>query len=273
LLFRANLIGKSGIYWEKETNLIDFKARKIKNFHCVGFSRENFEYMGSNMIDFGVFPILADAGVFKYFMDSNLAGKVFIFILAMMNCYAVSVMWYKMKQMKRVKLLNKRDEKRINDLPSIFDYKDEDFSGGGSPYLRICSRAMSAARRGSAAGQVKMNYVENAIRRALAEMEDSYEEKMYWLATIVSGAPFVGLLGTVWGVMDAFGTMDSGGATIEHLAPGVSGALLTTVAALCVAIPIVFVYNWLSGKVRAEMTKLENFASNLADRIELEQGS
>ena len=73
--------------------------------------------------------------------------------------------------------------------------------------------------------------------------------------------------------MDAFGTMDAGGATIEHLAPGVSGALLTTVAALCVAIPIVFIYNGLSGFTRAEMTKLENFASNLADRIELETGS
>ena len=64
-----------------------------------------------------------------------------------------------------------------------------------------------------------MNYVENAIRRALAEVGDRYEAKMYWLATIVSGAPFLGLLGTVWGVMDAFGTMDAGGATIEHLAP------------------------------------------------------
>ena len=95
---------------------------------------------------------------------------------------------------------------------------------------------------------------------------------MYWLATIVSGAPFLGLLGTVWGVMDAFGTMDAGGATIEHLAPGVSGALLTTVAALCVAIPIVFAYNGLLGMTRAAMTKLENFASNLADRIELENG-
>ena len=61
---------------------------------------------------------------------------------------------------------------------------------------------------------------------------------------------FLGLLGTVWGVMDAFGTMDAGGATIEHLAPGVSGALLTTVAALCVAIPIVFVYNGLLGMTR-----------------------
>ena len=64
-----------------------------------------------------------------------------------------------------------------------------------------------------------------------------------------------------------------GGATIEHLAPGVSGALLTTVTALCVAIPIVFIYNGLSGFTRAEMTKLENFASNLADRIELETAS
>ena len=80
-----------------------------------------------------------------------------------------------------------------------------------------------------------------------------------------------GLLGTVWGVMDAFGTMDSGGATIEHLASGVSGALLTT-AALCVA-PIVFVYNGLLGMTRGAMTKLENFASNLADRIELEMDS
>ena len=95
---------------------------------------------------------------------------------------------------------------------------------------------MDAAHRGKQQGKVRMNYVENAIRRALAEVGDRYEAKMYWLATIVSGAPFLGLLGTVWGVMDAFGTMDAGGATIEHLAPGVSGALLTTVAALCVAI-------------------------------------
>jgi len=226
--------------------------------------------MGSVISAFTYSPILADGGVFKYFMDSNLAGKVFIFILAGMNCYAISVMWYKSKQLKKAKQLNQRDEQRINDLPSIFDYQDEAFAGVGSPYLRICSRAMGAARRGASSGQLKMNYVENAIRRALAEVEDTYEEKMYWLATIVSGAPFVGLLGTVWGVMDAFGTMDSGGATIEHLAPGVSGALLTTVAALCVAIPIVFIYNWLSGVVRGEMTKLENFASNLADRIELE---
>ena len=215
--------------------------------------------------------VLADAGLIDYFVDSNKAGKIVICVLAFLNCYAISLMWNKYVLLNKALSRNARDEKSINDLPSIFDYDDALFSGEGSPYLSICSRAMEAARRSKANGEVRMNYVENAIQRALAEVGDLYEAKMYWLATIVSGAPFLGLLGTVWGVMDAFGTMDRGGATIEHLAPGVSGALLTTVAALLVAIPIVFVYNGLLSMARGAMTELENFSSNLADRIELEK--
>jgi biopolymer transport protein TolQ len=214
---------------------------------------------------------LADLKLFEYFVDSNFAGKVVILVLVVMNCYAMTLMWTKHQELKKAITHNARDEKRINDLPSVYDYDDALFPGEGSPYLKICSRAMEAARRSMQDGKVRMNYVENAIKRALAEVGERYESKMYWLATIVSGAPFLGLLGTVWGVMDAFGTMDKGGATIEHLAPGVSGALLTTVAALCVAIPIVFAYNGLLGMTRSAMTKLENFASNLADRIELEK--
>lgn len=225
------------------------------------------------VVDYSCITCLAEASVLDYFIDSNFAGKVVIFVLVVMNCYAISLMYAKYSQLKKAVVNNTRDEKRINELPTIFNYDDALFSGEGSPYLLICSRAMEAARRTKVTGEVRMNYVENAIRRALAEVGDRYEAKMYWLATIVSGAPFLGLLGTVWGVMDAFGTMESGGATIEHLAPGVSGALLTTVAALCVAIPIVFAYNGLLGMARSGMTRMENFASNLADRIELEKDS
>jgi len=216
---------------------------------------------------------LAEIKFIEYFVDSNLAGKVVIAFLVVMNCYAMTLMWTKYQELKKALSYNARDEKRLNDLPSIYDYDDALFPGEGSPYLKICSRAMEAARRSMQDGKVRINYVENAIQRALAEVGDRYEARMYWLATIVSGAPFLGLLGTVWGVMDAFGTMDSGGATIEHLAPGVSGALLTTVAALLVAIPIVFIYNALLGITRSAMTKLENFSSNLADRIEIEKDS
>jgi biopolymer transport protein TolQ len=215
---------------------------------------------------------VASANVLDYFADSNLAGQVVIFVLILMNCYALALMCSKYNTLRKASVLNLRDEKRLNELPSIYDYDNALYPGEGSPYLIICSRAMDAAKKSSQEGAVRMNYVENAIKRALAEMGEQYEDRMYWLATIVSGAPFLGLLGTVWGVMDAFGTMESGGATIEHLAPGVSGALLTTVAALCVAIPIVFAYNGLLGMARSGMTKMENFASNLADRIEIEQG-
>ncbi|PWU06292.1 MAG: flagellar motor protein MotA, partial [Verrucomicrobia bacterium] len=91
------------------------------------------------------------------------------------------------------------------------------------------------------------------------------------LGSIISGAPFLGLLGTVWGVMDAFGNIALQSSTsLQNLAPGVSGALLTTVAALLVAIPAVFGYNYLLSQTKQMVVDLENFASALIDQIELE---
>ena len=94
---------------------------------------------------------------------------------------------------------------------------------------------------------------------------------MITLASLVSGAPFMGLFGTVWGVMEAFSAVSVlQTASIQTLAPGVSAALLTTIAGLLVAIPSLFGYNILLGMVKTMITELENYASNLADRIELE---
>lgn len=116
-----------------------------------------------------------------------------------------------------------------------------------------------------------MGHVENALQRAVAKNTIHYESKMVFLGSIVTGAPFFGLLGTVWGVMDAFGAISlKGGGTLQNLAPGVSGALLTTVAGLLVAIPSVFGYNYLLTQSKISITEMENFASTLADRIELD---
>ena len=94
---------------------------------------------------------------------------------------------------------------------------------------------------------------------------------MIFLASIVTGAPFLGLLGTVWGVMEAFGAVSQQqSSTIAALAPGVSAALLTTIAGLVVAIPSLFGYNFLLNTTKGLITELENYASSLADRLELE---
>ena len=80
---------------------------------------------------------LADAGLFDYFVDSNAAGKGVILVLGIMNCYALSLMWSKYQELKKAAKNNARDERRINDLPSIFDYDDALFAGEGSPYFGL----------------------------------------------------------------------------------------------------------------------------------------
>jgi len=96
------------------------------------------------------------------------------------------------------------------------------------------------------------------------------ESRMNFLATAVSGAPFLGLLGTVWGVMDTFsGIADAGGgASLAEMAPGVSAALVTTVIGLLVAIPAMFGYNYLINNIKSMVLSLDHYAAELQTRFE-----
>jgi len=115
------------------------------------------------------------------------------------------------------------------------------------------------------------------ICRALAHFDfaletgepEPIESARILLATAVSGSPFLGLLGTVWGVMDAFtGVAEAGSPNLVAMAPGVSGALITTVTALCVAIPAMFGYNFLVTSIRGIIVKMDNFAAALGSVLE-----
>ena len=97
------------------------------------------------------------------------------------------------------------------------------------------------------------------------------ESGLILLAIAVSGAPFLGLLGTVWGVMSTFGHIaQQGSATMTAMAPGVAAALITTVAGLLVAIPSMFGYNWLVHNLRVLTVELDNFAQELVSKMETE---
>lgn len=100
-------------------------------------------------------------------------------------------------------------------------------------------------------------------------------EKEYWergtttLATIATGSPLLGLLGTVWGIFISFNEMkELANANISTVAPGISEALLTTVAGLLVAIPAVFAYNGIVRAVRVIETQLESFAYEIINRFD-----
>lgn len=115
----------------------------------------------------------------------------------------------------------------------------------------------------------QMRAVSVAMERAAGESGLRMEAQMIILATAVSGSPFLGLLGTVWGVMDAFsGIAMAGTPNLAAMAPGVSGALVTTVIGLLVAIPAMFGYNFLITSLRALLVQTDNFAAELASNFE-----
>jgi biopolymer transport protein ExbB/TolQ len=114
-----------------------------------------------------------------------------------------------------------------------------------------------------------MGVVKTAMERTVGESALALEARMVMLSTVVSGAPFLGLLGTVWGVMETFGDVaQAGRANLTAMAPGVSAALITTVVGLLVAIPAMFGHNYLVSTMRGMVVELELFAAELASVFE-----
>lgn len=227
------------------------------------------------------FAQTAEPGLLTYFSQSNLAGKLIVVILGVFSLVAWTLMISKYYELSRLQQLNYAFDDRLAKMPLVFDPQNPGTVNEAIPYSYLYGEAASAFLRAGHEGdrgpdlsefrKMRMGRVENALHRGVARKCTDYESKMVFLASIVSGAPFLGLLGTVWGVMDAFGSVAlSPSVTLQMLAPGVSGALLTTVAGLVVAIPSVFGYNFLLTKTKELMTELENYASHLADRIEIE---
>ena len=111
--------------------------------------------------------------------------------------------------------------------------------------------------------------IERAAGIASSEALTEMETRLTWLATIAAVAPFVGLLGTVLGIIDAFhGLGTQGAATLRAVAPGISEALITTAAGLVVAIPAVVGYNQLTAGIREFGSRMDDFGRELLNAIE-----
>lgn len=224
-------------------------------------------------------PLLATVNVVQVFLRSDPVGQVITVMLLLFSIFAWSVMLGKSSELNRLRQLNHQFDQRLRDERKLLDLPESFRSRRSIPYADLFADAVESYWRAAAIGkekgedslQARLEHAENAIARALARQTLRYEENMVWLATMVTVAPFMGLLGTVWGVMESFSAVSvMQTASIQTLAPGVSAALLTTIAGLVVAIPSVVGYNVLLNKTKVLATEIENYASTLADRIELE---
>jgi biopolymer transport protein TolQ len=140
-----------------------------------------------------------------------------------------------------------------------------------SPLVTVFTEINDEYQRQSGGRGMPRNPIalERAAQTASSEALTSMESRMTWLATIANGATFVGLLGTVMGIIDAFqGLGTSGSATLRSVAPGISEALITTAAGLIVAIPALIGYNQLTAQLREFAGRMDDFGRELLNPIE-----
>src|ERR1700681_1157663 len=146
--------------------------------------------------------------------------------------------------------------------------------GGGSPlepvYAAGVREVESQVRTGNPPGKISsLNAVTVSMQLAAAEEVRKAEAYMPWLATTGSVTPFIGLFGTVWGVMDAFtGLGAAGSASLRAVAPGIAEALITTAAGLFTAVPAVIAYNHFLHNIKDLGARMDGFTLEVAAMIE-----
>lgn len=243
--------------------------------------------------------VLADAGstpsVYYAFQNSDAMGKFIVYLLLGISAFTWAVMLEKGRSLWRSKRLSEQFMRRFKDNEgrSLTRLANETngshvsnvYAEGIERLLAFYEDAMPGAsraaelftRQGVPRAPVKLtgaqfNAIGSELENAVSSQILQLETWTGYLGTIVSISPFLGLFGTVWGVMKAFcGIAMAGKADFTALAPGVAGALLTTVAGLFVAIPALVGYNLINGSIRSQTVLMDNFSEEFMARLKLEQ--
>jgi biopolymer transport protein ExbB/TolQ len=212
---------------------------------------------------------------------ATLEAKIIILCLVVFSIVAWTVMIAKATQMRRAKQLNLFFNSEFRTQKNVLDVFDRRVQADGCPLFMVYHAGSIEldARLKNGDGTARnryvslkgMEHVRRSLETSVAQESLKLESGLILLAIAVSGAPFLGLLGTVWGVMSTFGHIaQQGSANLTAMAPGVAAALITTVAGLLVAIPSMFGYNWLVHNLRVQTVELDNFAQELVSKMETE---
>jgi biopolymer transport protein TolQ len=152
----------------------------------------------------------------------------------------------------------------------------EVFRGGYNELVKL-NRAVRGTAPGKDAAEATLpvleiggiDNVERALNRTCGTETTKLEATLGFLATTGSASPFIGLFGTVWGIMDTFKEIGArGSATLAVVAPGISEALIATAAGLAAAIPAVIFYNYYLNRIKGMTLEMDNFASELLNIVE-----
>jgi biopolymer transport protein TolQ len=221
------------------------------------------------------------------FQQSDAFGQGIVIFLFCISAYLWSVMVEKGLALKKARQANKKFRNKFDHATSILDVAiakpidcplNNVYVSGVTKLMYLCDATPETAEQycrqrklPKTMTPMELEIVVNTADHTVSSESLLLEEKIGNLATIVGASPFFGLLGTVWGVMAAFcGMAQQNSADINALAPGVSGALLTTVVGLLVAIPSLIGYNMLTNMIQKMNVEMDTFVNDFESRLKTE---
>ncbi len=224
--------------------------------------------------------MLALSAIQFAFEKATPEGKVTICVLAIVSLFSWTVIITKARQLWRARRMSKkffaayrstrdpldlhRQKKEFDGAPAYEVY----YTGAEELNYHLKNNPLEVNGK-TKVSRASYDFVRVAMERIVSAEGMALEKGMIILSTAVAGGPFIGLLGTVWGVMETFsGVAKANAATLTAMAPGVAGALIATVIGLLVAIPAMFAYNFMVTQVRGITQELDDYASELATQLD-----
>jgi biopolymer transport protein TolQ len=140
----------------------------------------------------------------------------------------------------------------------------------GLPHVRLMAAVMKEMHQLEVQGPLRehdLEALERSMRRVAEPLVDELETGLSVLGTVASAAPFIGLFGTVWGIMGAFGGLADSGSILQSVAPHIAQALVATAVGLLAAIPASMAYNGLGRMVRRMVTDLDGFGLEILNLV------
>lgn len=204
-------------------------------------------------------------------LQTGPVAKVVLFLLIAFSVLSWAVILSKWRLIKRARhqsgrfIRTFRKAQRLQDIVSVA----EQFRP--SPLVGVLEAAVEEFKRqmGTTGGIHNPVAIQRAMQIASSEEITRFERNVPWLAITGAVTPFIGLFGTVWGIIDAFhGLGTAGAATLRAVAPGISEALVTTAAGLAAAIPAVIAYNLIIGSIRELASRNDDFALEMLNLVE-----
>ncbi len=206
--------------------------------------------------------------------QTGAVAKTVLFVLLLFSLVSWAIILSKWSLLQRARVQSGRFVRAFRKAQRLQDVAAVAEQFRPSPLVGVFEAGFEEFRRqmGTTGTIRSLTSVQRAMQISASEEVTRFERNLPWLAITAAVTPFVGLFGTVWGIIDAFhGLGTAGAATLRAVAPGISEALITTAAGLVAAIPAVIAYNLIGASIRDFAARGDDFNLEMLNAVERQQ--